>query len=55
MKTTPQEEWAGNHQSSPISLISPVLLLLKTPIASGTKPNPKGYFWVNPFHMGVTL
>jgi hypothetical protein len=49
MKTTPPDEWAGSHQSSPISLISPVLLLLKTPVASGTKPSPKGYFWVSPF------
>ena len=47
MKTTPHEEWAGNHQSSPISMLSPVLLLLKTPIAIGNKPTPKSYFWVN--------
>ena len=49
MKTTPPNKWAGSHQSSPISLISPVLLLLKTPVVSGTKPSPKGYFWVSPF------
>ena len=55
MKTTPQEEWAGNHQSSSISLLSPVLLLLKTPVTSGSKPTLKAYFWVNPFLIRVTI
>ncbi len=41
--------WDGSHPASAISLISPVLLFLKTPIMTGAKPSPKGYFWVSSF------